>query len=788
MKVSWVVVLAAVLADLPAVVGQGPVHGKAAATPAGLSVEDVIKLSKAGLSEDIIVQQVKKRSQPFDLTTDQLIALKTANVSDRIVAFMLDPSKPATAAPAAAGLGGPVAPLSATAEPEPALPGEIGVYARKQNQWVEVAPEIVYWKTGGALKTIATAGVLHGDVNGRVLGVSSHTSFAAPLELLIVAPEGVVVAEYQLIRLRSNKDSREFRTVTGGIFHSQSGAFRDMLNFDSKKLASRAYEVTFPSSAGPGEYGLLPPGANNGSGKIYSFRIAESAPMVGPAAPVPALHPAPTAVLPATAVPVIAAQWTPHNDPMGFSVNLPASWQARGDREAGRIAIQGPQGQRAIIWPMFLERQALDQRSASVLVRQLAHRAGPELSWGTPETVGGAARVLAHGPVSGAAIIRWNAVSDGTQVSLFCVTAPAPLYAASVDVFSRILQSFHVTPAASEATVPPVHAYMPLKWTRWTDPREGAFGASIPQGWSITGGSIRHSATDIRKSVVVVSPDREIRITLGDTSIGAYTAPTALYGSAGLREGMYNTLGDGSKLQIRRFVPAPQFVREYISGPALRDCTGLNILSENQRPDLAAETERQAREHRVPNVRITTSGIAFSCSWNGRPARGYYAAVTAFVPAQMGGLWYVDPMYGYLAVSERQQDAETISRHIYESMQVNSDWKRKENQMAAEAVQADNARSAEIQARARQAIAEDQRASDMIVKGYEARSKVYDEISRKRENAILGTVDVVDPNTGKQYKIDNYSDYHWMNNQGVIAGTKTDTSPGVDWRQLITLP
>jgi hypothetical protein len=30
--------------------------------------------------------------------------------------------------------------------------------------------------------------------------------------------------------------------------------------------------------------------------------------------------------------------------------------------------------------------------------------------------------------------------------------------------------------------------------------------------------------------------------------------------------------------------------------------------------------------------------------------------------------------------------------------------------------------------------------------------------------------------------------YHWMNNQGVIAGTKTETSPGYDWREMITLP
>jgi len=295
MKLTWAFVFTIVLLGPPASMGQATAHSnRVAAAPAGISVEDVIKLAKAGLSEDIILQQIKKKNRPFDLTTDQLIALKTANVSDRIVAFMLDPSKPEI--PASAPAEPPVSPTPARApqpmearavapavaapipvETEPVLPGEVGVYARKQNQWVEVAPEIVYWKTGGALKTIATAGVLHGDVNGRVPGMSAHNNFSTPLELLIVAPEGVVMAEYQLLRLRPNKDSREFRSVTGGVLHSQSGAFRDMISFDGKKLANRAYQVTFPSSAGPGEYGLLPPGSNNGSGKIYSFRITESA-------------------------------------------------------------------------------------------------------------------------------------------------------------------------------------------------------------------------------------------------------------------------------------------------------------------------------------------------------------------------------------------------------------------------------------------------------------------------------------------------------------------------------
>ena len=76
----------------------------------------------------------------------------------------------------------------------------------------------------------------------------------------------------------------------------------------------------------------------------------------------------------------------------------------------------------------------------------------------------------------------------------------------------------------------------------------------------------------------------------------------------------------------------------------------------------------------------------------------------------------------------------------------------------------------------------------MIVNGYNQRSKVYDEISRKRENSILGTTDVVDPVSGSQYKIDSYSDYHWMNNQGEVTGNSTGTNPGYGWHELVTLP
>ena len=254
----------------PASAGQAASHSKAGTAHSALTVEDIIRLAKAGLSEDIIIQQIRKNRRAFDLSTQQLIALKAANVSDRIIQVMLDPSKAEMPAP-----GVPAAVAAAPQPREAALPTEVGVYAKKQGQWVEVPPEIVYWKTGGVLKTIATAGIRHGDVNGHVSGASSQTSFGTPLEFLIVAPEGTALAEYQLLRLHSNKDSREFRTITGGVLHSQSGSQRDQVPFDGKKIAGRVYDLTFPASAGPGEYGLLPRGSTSGSGKIYSFRVIE---------------------------------------------------------------------------------------------------------------------------------------------------------------------------------------------------------------------------------------------------------------------------------------------------------------------------------------------------------------------------------------------------------------------------------------------------------------------------------------------------------------------------------
>jgi hypothetical protein len=242
----------------------------------GISFDDVIKLSHAGLSDKVILAQIRMRQDPFVLSPDQLIQLKTAHVSDAVIEAMsgtVTTDPPLVAQKSAA--------VKQATVVDTTLPSEIGIYAKQKSGWVEVLPEVANWKTGGVLQNVASVGIVKGDVNGHVNGASSPNRLAAPAEFLVITPDGTAITEYQLLELRRNGTNREFRIVTGGVLHVSSGATRDLLTFEGKKVAPRTYCVTFPSTLRAGEYGFLPPGAiidKNGAGsqgKLYSFEIME---------------------------------------------------------------------------------------------------------------------------------------------------------------------------------------------------------------------------------------------------------------------------------------------------------------------------------------------------------------------------------------------------------------------------------------------------------------------------------------------------------------------------------
>jgi hypothetical protein len=236
-----------------------------------LDNDAVIKMVKAGLSEDVIVAAVTSQPGSYQLDADHLIALKTAGVPDKVMAAMVTKNSGLATAPAVS---------TTTATVAKPLVDEIGVYFKKNDQWTELAPEVINWKTGGFGKTLASGGWVKPDLNGHIAGGHSKNVVTTPLEFLIYVPEGVAITEYQLLHLHDHSDSREFRSVTGGVVHSSSGAQRDEVPFEGKKIAPRMYDILLPTGFGKGEYGFLPPGAMSSSnmassGKMYTFQILE---------------------------------------------------------------------------------------------------------------------------------------------------------------------------------------------------------------------------------------------------------------------------------------------------------------------------------------------------------------------------------------------------------------------------------------------------------------------------------------------------------------------------------
>jgi hypothetical protein len=85
--------------------------GHAEPQPLPQGVQDVIQLTQAGIGSDIILHQIKSDGIHYDLTVDQLIALKNLGVQESVITALMQPAPN----PAAIAIQG-------SAQPEPAVP------------------------------------------------------------------------------------------------------------------------------------------------------------------------------------------------------------------------------------------------------------------------------------------------------------------------------------------------------------------------------------------------------------------------------------------------------------------------------------------------------------------------------------------------------------------------------------------------------------------------------------------------------------------------------------------
>ncbi len=240
--------------------------------PHALTNDTIVKLSKAGLDDTVIVQTIQTQPASYDTAPDDLISLKNAGVSQKVIAAMQARSAGLVTRPGANAVD--PAPLAAGVD-------EIGVYYQdKDGQWVPLKTERVQFKDSGWLKNAASDGLIKRDMNGHLDGPKSPLSLPTGVRLLIYTPPGTQAEEYDFLRFDDHSGSRDFRVKTGGLFHSQTGSQRNDVEFHPVKVGKDMYTFTVPVDIEKGEYGVLPPGSSNvpgisNAGKIFTFSIRE---------------------------------------------------------------------------------------------------------------------------------------------------------------------------------------------------------------------------------------------------------------------------------------------------------------------------------------------------------------------------------------------------------------------------------------------------------------------------------------------------------------------------------
>lgn len=463
--------------------------------------------------------------------------------------------------------------------------------------------------------------------------------------------------------------------------------------------------------------------------------------------------------------------WAVHATPSGLHFALPPGWNAQGDAN-GRVNITGSTNQQGVLWPVFI-RHPLDSGAAQAVARTLGKKVWPSASWSALPASGNVVRMEGRDQQrTGMLVFSWVPTDKGTAGMLHVGDAPTAEYGKDAPVFAQIFSSVSIQGADMKDDAAQAKT---IQYVRWRDPREGAFTVEVPQGWRTEGGMIRYAAIDTRPAVQVHSPDGQVMLMMGDASLPGFTEPTQMLAMAGMGEGSWYDLGAGVRLMVRRYESGPQFASGY-ARQASKLCSNVRVGAPRSRNDLTDAVNRQYSQYQATGifVQLNAGEVALTCSKEGKPYNGYVFAATQLTRGQGIAMWYVAYLFAYVAPAARDAEAHAELKHMGDTFRIDPQWQARQSQTTM-AVSRINAQTA-------------QQVSDTIMSGYESRQKTMDEISRRRENAILGEVDVVDAGTGQRYKVDNSSNYYWVDGQGNIVGTQTHTRPEMNFEQMMQLP
>jgi len=210
--------------------------------------KSIIDLTKAKMSEDVIIAAINGGTPDFDTSASGLVALKNAGVSDKVMQAMIS-AKSAGAAPARAS-----APAAA-----PGVTPEVAtmVDGGKRSDMRYLTPTIR--NTAAPFAGVRT----YASLNGRAAALRAS---ASPKFIIFVPNNAQAESYYTLARLAQQKNGNREVLVGGGYMSYSTGITKDrVVACTATKAASQAgapagftaYEIAPNAPLAQGEYALV---------------------------------------------------------------------------------------------------------------------------------------------------------------------------------------------------------------------------------------------------------------------------------------------------------------------------------------------------------------------------------------------------------------------------------------------------------------------------------------------------------------------------------------------------
>lgn len=270
-----------------------------APTPA-FSNADVITLARAGFSEDLIALRIQQAAnKKFDLSTNGMVELKSAGVSERLISIMFGAPD---AGPAPAARPSPAASAAAPASAPPTTTSGVqrldaGIYLKSDEKYVPLEPTVFSGgKTGGVLTSGLTMGIKKAKWKAIVRSprAGQRVQTATPEFYFYFENRGSGLSgslatmfgasspnEFVLARMNESDDERQLIVGEFGVFGASAGTrSKDTVPLAITRLEPGIYKVVPREPLEPGEYCFFyAAGASTfvaaGSGKLFDFGVEQ---------------------------------------------------------------------------------------------------------------------------------------------------------------------------------------------------------------------------------------------------------------------------------------------------------------------------------------------------------------------------------------------------------------------------------------------------------------------------------------------------------------------------------